>query len=47
MLYEVILAILACCGAAFVVAITIFAIVGIIIMGYSMIDYVTEERKNK
>lgn len=47
MLYNIILAILACCGAALVLAITIFAIIGIIITGYSIIEYTIEERKNK
>lgn len=47
MLYEIILAILACCGAALVLAITIFAIVGIIITGYSIVEYAIKERKNK
>ena len=47
MLYEVILAILACCGAALAVAITIFSIVGIFMTTCSIIEYMLEERKNK
>lgn len=47
MLYDIILAILAICGAALVVTLTILAIVGIIITGYSIIEYTIEERKNK
>lgn len=47
MLYDIILAILACCGAAFAVALTILAIIGIVVTGLSIIEYVIEERKNK
>lgn len=46
-MYEIILAILACCGASLVLAITIFAIIGIIIAGYSIIEYTIESRKEE
>lgn len=48
MFYDIILAILACCGAALVLAITIFIISAIIAAVYeSIIQYIIKERKNK
>lgn len=46
-MYEIILAIIACCGASLVVATTIFLMVGIILGAWSIIEYAIKSRKEE